>query len=127
PVSGTVAAICAAAASISAIGLTATVLAPHYPPLHVGLLFAPELGATVIAAIMFGVVFRTRYIHHFALIGIIFIVAGVLVLRSAIPPTQTLTLIGSGLTGIGIGASVTPALFLAALSLRSRDVQRVLS
>jgi nucleotide-binding universal stress UspA family protein len=31
------------------------------------------------------------------------------------------------LTGIGIGASVVPALFLAALSLRSRDVQRVLS
>jgi len=49
------------------------------------------------------------------------------VLRSATPPTQTLTLLGSGLTGIGIGASVTPALFLAALSLRSRDVQRVLS
>ena len=48
-------------------------------------------------------------------------------LRSAVPPTQTLTLLGSGLTGIGIGASVTPALFLAALSLRSRDVQRVLS
>jgi nucleotide-binding universal stress UspA family protein len=51
----------------------------------------------------------------------------VLVLRSAVPPTQTMTLLGSGLTGIGIGASVTPALFLAALSLRSRDVQRVLS
>jgi hypothetical protein len=65
PVSGTVVAICAAAASTSAIGLTGTVLARHYPPLHVGLLYVPELGATVIAAIMFGVVFRSRYIHYF--------------------------------------------------------------
>jgi nucleotide-binding universal stress UspA family protein/MFS family permease len=127
PVSGTVVAICAAAASTSAIGLTVTVLARHYPPLQLGLLFVPELGATVIAAIMFGVVFRTRYIHYFALGGVIVMVVGILVLRSAVPPTQTVTLIGSGLTGIGIGASVTPALFLAALSLRSRDVQRVLS
>ncbi|HEY2075385.1 MAG TPA: MFS transporter [Streptosporangiaceae bacterium] len=127
PVSGTVIAICAAAASTSAIGLTGSLLARHYPPLHVGLLYVPELGATAIAAIMFGVVFRTRYIHYFALTGLIFLIAGILVLRSAIPPTQTLALLGSALTGIGIGASVTPALFLAALSLRSRDVQRVLS
>jgi len=127
PVSGTVAAICAAAAATSAIGLTGTMLARHYPPLHVGLLYVPELGATVIASVMFGAVFRTRYIHYFALTGMIFLIAGILVLRSAVPPTQALTLLGSGLTGIGIGASVTPALFLAALSLRSRDVQRVLS
>lgn len=127
PISGTVVAMCAAAASTSAIGLTATVLARQYPPLHAGLLFVPELGATMIAAMLFGVVFRTRYIHYFALIGTIFLILGILVLRSAIPPTQTLALLGSGLTGIGIGASVTPALFLAALSLRSRDVQRVLS
>jgi nucleotide-binding universal stress UspA family protein/MFS family permease len=127
PVSGTVVAICAAAAATSAIGLTEAVLAPHYPPLHVGLLYLPELAAAVIAAVVFGVVLRSRYIHYFALIGIIVLVAGILVLRSSVPPTQTLTLVGSGLTGIGIGASVTPALFLAALSLRSRDVQRVLS
>ncbi|HUC23543.1 MAG TPA: universal stress protein [Streptosporangiaceae bacterium] len=127
PVSGTVTAICAAAAATSAIGLTGTVLARYYPPLHVGLLYVPELGATMVAAIIFGVVFRTRYIHYFTLIGMLFLIAGVLVLRSAVPPTQAVTLVGSGLTGIGIGASVTPALFLAALSLRSRDVQRVLS
>jgi len=127
PVSGTVVAICAAAAATSAIGLTATVLGPHYPALRVGLLFVPELAATVIAAVIFGLVFSSRYIHYFALIGMIILIAGILVLRSAVPPTQTLTLLGSGLTGIGIGASVVPALFLAALSLRSRDVQRVLS
>lgn len=55
----------------------------------------------------------------------VILAAGVLVLRGAIPPTQVLTLVGSGLIGIGIGASVTPALFLVGFSLRSAIIQRV--
>ena len=125
PVTGVVIAVCAAAASTSAIGLTATVLAPHYPPLHLGLLYIPELVAAIVIAFAFGAVFSRRLIHYFALTGMAFLVAGILVLRSAIPPTSTLTLVGSGLTGVGIGASVTPALFLAGFSLRSASIQRV--
>jgi hypothetical protein len=34
PVAGVVVAICAAAASTSALGLTVAVLTPHYAPLH---------------------------------------------------------------------------------------------
>jgi nucleotide-binding universal stress UspA family protein len=56
-----------------------------------------------------------------------FLAAGVLVLRTAIPPTSTLTLTGSGLVGIGIGASVVPALFMAGFSLRSASIQRVIA
>jgi nucleotide-binding universal stress UspA family protein/MFS family permease len=125
PVAGVVVAVCAAAASTSAIGLTATVLAPHYSPLHLGLLYIPELAAAIITAVAFGAVFSSRLIHYFALTGLVFLAAGILVLRSAIPPTSTLTLVGSGLTGVGIGASVTPALFLAGFSLRSASIQRV--
>jgi nucleotide-binding universal stress UspA family protein len=125
PVTGVVIAVCAAAAATSAIGLTATVLAPHYPPLHLGLLYIPELVAAIVIAFAFGAVFSRRLIHYFALTGMAFLVAGILVLRSAIPPTSTLTLVGSGLTGVGIGASVTPALFLAGFSLRSASIQRV--
>ena len=125
PVSGIVAAVCAAAAATSAIALTATVLAPRYPPLHVGLLYVPELGAAVITAIAFGAVFRTYLIHYFVLIGLAFLAAGIIVLRGAIPPTTALTLVGSGLIGVGIGASVTPALFLVGFSQRSAAIQRV--
>jgi nucleotide-binding universal stress UspA family protein/MFS family permease len=125
PVSGIVVAICAAAAATSAIALTATVLAPHYTPLHLGLLYIPELAAAIVTALVFGVVFRTRLIHYYALTGMAFLAAGVLVLRADIPPTSTLTLIGSGLVGIGIGASVVPALFLAGYSLASAAIQRV--
>ncbi|MGB6455115.1 MAG: MFS transporter, partial [Streptosporangiaceae bacterium] len=125
PVSGVIVAVCAAAAATSAIALTASVLSPRYPPLHLGLLYVPELVAAVVTAVAFGAVFSRRLIHYFALTGMAFLVAGILVLRSAIPPTETLTLVGSGLIGVGIGASVTPALFLAGFSLRSASIQRV--
>jgi nucleotide-binding universal stress UspA family protein/MFS family permease len=125
PVSGIVAAVLAAAAATSAIALTATVLAPLHSPLNAGLLFLPELAAAVLSAIAFGVVFRTHLIHYYVLVGLAFLAAGVLVLRAAIPPTSTLTLVGSGLIGIGIGASVVPALFLVGFSVRSAAIQRV--
>src|SRR5215469_5570139 len=125
PVTGVVIAVCAAAAATSAIALTVTILAPGRTPLHLGLLFVPELAAAVITAIAFGAVFRTRWIHYYAVIGLVFLAAGIGVLRVAIPPTSTLALAGSGLVGIGIGASVTPALFLAGFSLRSASIQRV--
>jgi nucleotide-binding universal stress UspA family protein/MFS family permease len=125
PVTGIVIAVCAAAAATSAIGLTAAVLAPHYTPLQLGLRFVPELAAAIITALVFGTLFRTRLIHYYALTGLLFLAAGVLVLRAAIPPTSTLALIGSGLVGIGIGASVVPALFMAGFSLLSASIQRV--
>ena len=125
PLTGVVVAICAAAAATSAIALTATVQAPHYTPLHLGLLYIPELAAAVLTAIVFGMVFSTRFIHYYALTGMVILAAGILVLRSVIPPGSALTVAGSALVGIGIGASVVPALFLAGYSLRSASVQRV--
>jgi nucleotide-binding universal stress UspA family protein/MFS family permease len=127
PVTGIVVAVCAAAAATSAIGLTGAVLAGHYTPLHLGLLFVPELAAAIVTAIVFGTLFDTRLIHYYALTGMAFLAAGVLVLRAALPPTSTLTLTGSGLVGIGIGASVVPALFMAGFSLRSGSIQRVIA
>jgi nucleotide-binding universal stress UspA family protein/MFS family permease len=125
PVTGIVVAICGAAAATSAVGLTITILAPRNTPLHLGVLFIPELVAAIVTSAVFGVVFRTRLIHYFALTGLVFLAAGIAVLRISIPPTSTLALIGSGLVGVGIGASVTPALFLAGFSLRSASIQRV--
>jgi nucleotide-binding universal stress UspA family protein/MFS family permease len=125
PVTGVVVAICAAAASTSAIGLTAAVLPHRYTPLHLGLLYVPELGAAVIVAFVFGAVFSTRQIHYLVLTGMVFLAAGILVIRATIPPTAVQTLVGSGLIGVGIGASVTPALFLVGFSLASAAIQRV--
>jgi MFS family permease len=125
PVAGIVVAVCAAAASVSAIALTSASLATRYAPLHLGLLFLPELGGAVLASIAFGVVFSSKYIHYFALFGMVCLAAGILVIQGVVPPTTGLTLVGSALIGVGVGASVVPALFLAGFSLRSASIQRV--
>jgi len=73
PLSAIVVLVCAAAASVAAVTLTGTVLAPHYTPLHVGLLYLPELGGAVIAAIAFGLVISRRLLHYFVLAGMVFL------------------------------------------------------
>jgi nucleotide-binding universal stress UspA family protein/MFS family permease len=125
PVTGVVIAMSAAAAATTAIALTATVQAGRYTPLHLGLLYIPELAAAVLTAIVFGRIFSTRFIHYYALFGLVVLAAGILVLRAVVPASSTITLVGSALVGIGIGASVVPALFMAGYSLRSASIQRV--
>ncbi len=125
PVAGIVVALAAAAASVTATDLTATVLAPHYTPLHLGLLFLPELAGALLTAVILGLVLKRRELHYLPLVGMGFLAAGILVFRIQVPGTQALTLIGSGLTGIGLGAAVAPALFVAGFSLPSASLQRV--
>jgi len=125
PVAGVVVAVCGAAASVSAIALTSSALASRYPPLHLGLLYLPELGGAILASIAFGAVFSTKYIHYFTLFGMSCLAAGIFVIQGTIPATTGLVLVGSALIGIGVGASVVPALFLAGFSQRSASIQRV--
>src|ERR1700722_5072890 len=125
PVAGIVVALCAAAASVSATALTAGVLAGRYGPLHVGLLYLPEVAGAVITAYLLGVVVVRRAIHYLPLAGMVFLAAGIAVFRIDVPSSQAATLIGSGLTGIGLGATVAPALFVAGFSLPSASLQRV--
>jgi hypothetical protein len=125
PVAGVVAAICAAAGSVGATGLTAATLADRYAPLHVGLLYLPEFTGAVIAAFTFARVFQTRYIHWMALSGLVLLAAGTVVMIAQIPPSPAATLVGSGLVGVGLGAAVVPALFIAGFSLRNAGLQRV--
>jgi hypothetical protein len=125
PVAGIVIALFAAAASVAATELTAAALAPRYSPLHLGLLYLPELAGALITAGVLGVVFNKRQMHYLPLAGMVFLAAGIAVFRIKIPSTQGLTLLASGLTGIGLGASVAPALFVAGFSLPSANLQRV--
>jgi MFS family permease len=125
PVAGIVVALFAAAASVSATALTAVLLSEHYGPLHVGLLYLPELGGAILTAFALGAVIRKREIHYLPLVGMVFLAAGILTFRIELPPSQALALIGSGLTGIGLGATVAPALFVAGLSLAAANFQRL--
>lgn len=125
PVAGIVVAMSAAASSLPAIALTGVVLRDRHSPLDLGLLYLPEFGGAVIAAIVFAKVFTTRAIHYFALAGTLSLIAGIALIAFAVPPTTIRTLIGTGLIGAGVGATVTPALFIAGFSLRNAALQRV--
>jgi MFS family permease len=127
PVAGIVVALCAAAASVSTIALSEALLQRQFPPLHAGLLYFPEFGGAAVAAAVFGLVFRTHLVHYFTLGGMILLGAGIAVLAGAIPPSSTVTLVGSGLIGVGVGASVVPALFIVGFSLRNNLLQGVFS
>jgi MFS family permease len=125
PVAGIGVAMCTAAAGVSATGLTVAALLEQYSPLHTGLLFLPEFGGAVITAAVFAAVFRTRLLHYFALTGLVLLGAGIVVIGGVIPPTEARALIGSALIGVGLGASVAPALFIAGFSVRNFALQRV--
>jgi MFS family permease len=125
PVAGIVVALCAAAASVSATALTAGALSGLYSPLHLGLLYLPELAGAVITAVALGAVLRRRAIHYLPLLGMLVLAGGIAVFRIRVPSSEATTLVGSGLTGIGLGATVAPALFVAGFSLPSASLQRV--
>jgi MFS family permease len=74
---------------------------------------------------MLGVVLNKRQLHYLPLVGMAFLAGGIAVFRVQVPPSQALTLIGSALTGIGLGAAVAPALFVAGFSLPAASLQRV--
>jgi hypothetical protein len=97
----------------------------QYSPLHLGLLYLPELAGAILTAFALGFVITRRSIHFLPLIGMAFLAAGILVFRIEVPSSEGLTLLGSFLTGIGLGATVAPALFVAGFALRATNLQRV--
>jgi MFS family permease len=125
PVAGIVVALFAAAASVSATVLTAAVLTIRYGPLHAGLLYLPEVAGAIITAVLLGKIITKRSLHYLPLAGMGFLAAGIAVFCINVPSSQGATLIASGLTGIGLGATVAPALFVAGFSLASASLQRV--
>lgn len=125
PIAGIVVALFAAAASVSATVLTASVLADDYSPLHLGLLYLPEVAGALITAVVLGMVLDKKFIHYLPLIGMGFLAAGIAVFLIEVPSSEPLTLVASFLTGIGLGATVAPALFVAGFSLRALSLQRV--
>ncbi|CRZ16853.1 universal stress protein [Mycolicibacterium neworleansense] len=125
PVAGVGVALFAAAASVAATALTAEVFMQTYSPVRVGLLFLPELGGAIVMAFVFGAVISKRAMHYLPLVGMALLAAGIVVFRLAIPANQPLALLASALTGLALGATVAPALFVAGFSLQSNSLQRV--
>ncbi len=125
PVAGVGVALFAAAASVAATALTANVFLLSFSPVQVGLIYLPELGGAVVMAVVFGIVISRRAMHYLPLVGMALLAAGILVFRLSLPGNQPLALLGSALTGLALGATVAPALFVAGFSLKSNSLQRV--
>jgi MFS family permease/nucleotide-binding universal stress UspA family protein len=125
PVAGVGVALFAAAASVAATALTANVLLQTYSPVRVGVLYLPELGGAIVMAVVFGFVITRRAMHFLPLVGMALLAAGIVVFRLAIPANQPLVVLGAALTGLALGATVAPALFVAGFSLQSKSLQRV--
>lgn len=125
PVAGVGVALFAAAASVAATALTAEVFMQTYSPVRVGLLYLPELAGAIVMAFVFGAVITRRSMHYLPLVGMGLLAAGIVVFRFALPANQPLALLASALTGLALGATVAPALFVAGFSLQSNSLQRV--
>jgi MFS family permease len=125
PVAGIIAAMSAGAASIAAIDLAEQALQKSGSPTHVAMLFWPEFGAAFLAAAVFGLLFRTRLIAVLAFGGLIALSGGIAVMTGVGAGPHALVVVGSGLVGLGVGCSVSPALFLVGFSVRSAQIQRV--
>jgi MFS family permease len=125
PIAGIVLALLAAAASVSATALTAETMTGLYSPLHLGLLYLPELGGAFLTAVVLGQVITTRALQWLPLVGMGFLAAGILLFRVEVPASEGMTLVASFVTGIGLGATVAPALFVSGFALRATNLQRV--
>jgi MFS family permease len=125
PVFGILIAMCASAAAFGLMELTLTTLLPKLSPTHLALLFLPEFGAAVATAALFGALFRTRFTPLLALSGMVMLTAAAAVLTAVGSGSDAVVALGAGLLGLGVGASVSPALFIAGFSLRGAQIQRV--
>jgi MFS family permease len=126
PIAAIVVAMAAGAASVALVQLVQTALQMKgASPNHAGMLFWPEFAMAVATALLFGRLLRTRWLALLPAAGLAVLAGGAVVLTGAARGSDALVIVGSGLVGFGVGASVSPALFLAGFSLQSTQLPRV--
>lgn len=124
PVCGTLTAMVAGAAFVTLLELTTTslLMVHHGTPLATGLLFWPMVAGVLITAVVFALLFRTRYLPLLVVVGLLVLVGGGIIL--SLSTSHVAVLAGTGLLGLGAGATVSPGLFLAAFGVPSKNVGR---
>jgi Major Facilitator Superfamily len=95
-------------------------------PLAAGLSFWPQVVAVILAAVVFGVLYPTRWLPALVLAGMILVIGGGALLL-VVPPhegSSVAMLSAAALLGLGAGATVAPGLFMAGLALPSQIIGR---
>jgi MFS family permease len=127
PVTGTVVAMVAGAAFVTAVELTQLYLADvaGSSPTSAGRLYWPMPVGLVPAAVLFGVLFSTRFLPYLVNAGLLALVGGcALLLELSASGTTGPVPWAAALLGFGAGATVAPGLFLAGLGVRSQLLGR---
>ena len=122
---GIVIAMTASASAIGLMELVLTAVQQKSSPTALALEFLPEFGAAVVTAVLFAFLFRTRFTPVLAVGGLAMVAVAAALLTGLATGGSMLVAAGSGLIGLGVGASVSPALFITGFSLRSAQIQRV--
>jgi MFS family permease len=126
PIAAIAVAMSAGAASVGIVGLAQSALELNKAsPEHGAVLFLPEFGGAVLTAAVFGAIVFTRLIPVMAITGLLLLGGAGIVLTGVAGGSEALVLVGSGGIGIGVGASVSPALFATGFSLPSRQLPRI--
>lgn len=125
PVVGILIALFASASAFGLMELALLAIEHRMSPAQMGIEFLPEFGAAILTAGIFGALFRTRFTPILAFSGLVMLATAAALLTGVATGGSTMVEVGAGLIGLGVGASVSPALFLAGFSLRSSEVQRV--
>lgn len=126
PVAAITIAMCAGAASVGLVDLVQSALElQKATPTHAGMLFWPEFGGAILTAVVFGAILFTRFVPAMAMVGILALGGGGVVLSGVASGSDALVLAGTACVGVGVGASVSPALFSTGFSLPSEQLPRI--
>lgn len=126
PVAMIAIAMSAGAASVALVELTGSALQlQKVEPLHAAVLYLPEFGGAILTALLFGAIFFTRFVPAMAFSGLLVLVGAGAILTGAATGGDAIVLVGSGMLGVGVGASVSPALFSTGFSLPSQQLPRI--
>lgn len=98
----------------------------HASALWAGVNTWPQIVTLLVAAGAFYVLLRTRWLAPFVLVGFLVLTVGVgLLLQLGHASTRTVILVSTALFGFGAGATVSPSLWMAGLSVSAKLVGRV--
>ena len=128
PLIGILVATLAGAVFVTAVQLLLAyvVNVQHTAPWRAGAWTWPQLAAALAAAALFYRLIQTRYLAPFVLGGFVLLTVGIgLLLQLGHVGTRGLVLGSTALLGLGAGATVSPALWMAAFSVEAKLVGRV--
>lgn len=129
PIIGAIVAMIGGGAFVTYVELTTQFMIKiaHSTPLAAGLSFWPQVVGVMIAATLLRLTFATRFLPLLAYAGMFVLVLGGTLLLFEPYTSRTYFYVAVGLLGLGAGATVSPGLFLAGLSLPTPLIGRILA